>query len=172
MLTFDDHVSNMCIKAGKQFNAFQRLKGCLDQESRMAIYTSFIMFDLNYCPVIWVFTSKTLLSELENILKRALGFDNYQTGYTDLLQNANIPGINIMVLRYLATAFFKYTNEISPVYLNAMFTRKRYPCAFRDSSILVRPKVDLVQYDFKTFKSYGAKSLNMFCLHHMRPTYF
>ena len=69
-LTFDGHVSNMCIKAGKQLNALQRLKGSLDQDSRMAIYKSFIMFNFNYCPLIWMFTSKPLLSKLENIQKK------------------------------------------------------------------------------------------------------
>ena len=74
MLTFDGHVSNMCIKAGKQLNALQRLKGSLHQDSRMAIYKSFIMSNFNHCPVIWIFTSKTSLSKLENIQKRALRF--------------------------------------------------------------------------------------------------
>ena len=42
-----------------------------------------------------MFTSKISLSKLENIQKRALGFvlDGYQSGYTELLQNANVPGI-------------------------------------------------------------------------------
>ena len=162
-LTFDGHVSSMCIKAGKQLNALQRLKGSLDRDSRMAIYKSFIMSNFNYCPVIWMFTSKTSLSKLENIQKRALRFvlDDYQTGYPDLLQNANVPGIKIMVLRYLAIEVFKCVNEISPAYLNDMFTRKQYPYALRDSSILVRPKVNLTQYGLKSFKSYGAKIWNI-----------
>ena len=47
-----------------------------------------------------MFTSKTSLSKLENIQKRSLRFvlDDYQSGYTDLLHNANVPGITIMVL--------------------------------------------------------------------------
>ena len=73
-VTFDGHISNMCIKAGRQLNALQRLKGSLDQDSRMAIYKSFIMFNFNYCPLIWMFTSKTSLSKLENIQKRAFRF--------------------------------------------------------------------------------------------------
>ena len=91
-LTFDGHISNMCIKAGRQLNVLQRLKGSLDQDSRMAIYKSFIMSNFNYCPLIWMFASKTSLSKLENIQKRALRFvlDDYQSGYTDLLQNANV----------------------------------------------------------------------------------
>ena len=51
-LSFDSHVSNMCIKAGKQLKALQRLKGSLDQESRMAIYKSFIMYNFNFVPLI------------------------------------------------------------------------------------------------------------------------
>ena len=61
-LTFDGHISNMCIKAGRQLNVLQRLRGSLDQDSRMAIYKSFIMSNFNYCPLIWMFTSKTSLS--------------------------------------------------------------------------------------------------------------
>ena len=161
-LTFDGHISNMCIKAGRQLNVLQRLRGSLDQDSRMAIYKSFIMSNFNYCPLIWMFTSKTSLSKLENIQKRALRFvlDDYQSGYNDLLQNANVPGIKIMLLRYLAIQVFKCINEINPAYLNAMFIRQECPYALRDSSILMRPKVNLTQYGLKYFRSYGAKIWN------------
>ena len=171
-LTFDGHVSSMCIKAGKQLNVLQRLKGSLDLDSRMAIYKSFIMSNFNYCPVIWMFTSKTSLSKLENIQRRALRFvlDDYQTGYPDLLQNTNVPGIKIMVLRYLAIEVFKCVNEINPAYLNDMLTRKQCPYALRDSSILVRPKVNLTQYGLKSFKAM-ARKFEIFYLDHLRPTY-
>ena len=161
-LTFDGHISNMCIKAGRQLNVLQRLRGSLDQDSRMAIYKSFIMSNFNYCPLIWMFTSKTSLSKLENIQKRALRFvlDDYQSDYNDLLQNANVPGIKIMLLRYLAIEVFKCINEINPAYLNEMFIRKECPYALRDSSILMRPKVNLTQYGLKSFRSYGTKIWN------------
>ena len=79
----------------------------------------------------------------------------------ELLQNANVPGIKIMVPRYLAIEMFKCIKGINPAYLNAMFTRKECPYALRDSSILVRPKVKLTQYGLKSFKSYGAKIWNI-----------
>ena len=72
-----------------------------------------------------MFTTQTSLSKLQNIQKRALRFvlDDFQSGYTDLLQNANVPGIKIMLLRYLAIEVFKKINEINPAYLNAMSIR-------------------------------------------------
>ena len=66
-LTFNGHILNMCIKARRQLNILQRLKGSLDQDSRMVIYNSFIMSNFDCCPLIWMFTSKTSLSKLENI---------------------------------------------------------------------------------------------------------
>ena len=162
-LTFDGYISNMCIEARRQLNVLQRLKGSLDQDSHMAIYNSFIMYNFNYCPLIWMFTSKTSLSKLENIQKRALWFvlDDYQSGYTDLLQNINVPGIKIMLLRYLAIEVFKSIDEINPAYIKAMFIRKECPYALRDSSILRRPNVNLTQYGLKSFRrSYGAKIWN------------
>ena len=41
-----------------------------------------------------------------------------------------------------------------------MFIHKECPYALRDSSILMRPKVNLTQYGLKSFRSYGAKIWN------------
>ena len=86
-LNFNSHVSNMCNKAGRQLNFLQRLKGSLDYASRLSIYKSFIMSNFNYWPVVWMFTSKSSLSKLEDIQRRALRFvlDDYTSDYHDLL---------------------------------------------------------------------------------------
>ena len=74
-LNFNSHVSSMCNKAGRQLNVLQRLKGSLDYASRLSIYKSFIMSNFDYCPVVWMFTSKSALLKLETIFKkRALRF--------------------------------------------------------------------------------------------------
>ena len=67
-----------------------------------------------------------------------------------------------MFLRYLTIEGFKCVDEISPLYLNAMFMRKECPYALRDSSILMRRNGNLFQYGLKSFKSYGAKNLEPF----------
>ena len=103
-LNSNSHVSNMCNKAGRQLNVLQRLKGSLDYASRLSIYKGFIMSNFNYYPVVWMFTSKSSLSKLEDIKKNpknwALRFmlDDYTSDYHGLLNKADVPGVKIMAL--------------------------------------------------------------------------
>ena len=101
-LNFNSHVSNMFNKAGRQLNVLQRLKGSLDYASRLSLYKSFIMSNFNYCPIVWMFTSKSSLSKLEDIQKHALWFvlDEYTSDYHELLNKADALGVKIMALRY------------------------------------------------------------------------
>ena len=158
-LNFNVHVSNMCNKAGRQLNVLQRLKGSLDYSSRLSIYKSFIMSNFNYCPVVWMFTSKSSLSKLEGIQKRALRFvlDDYTSDYVELLDKANVPGMKIMALRYLAIEVYKCINGINPKYLNDLFTIKERKYQLRNVSIIYRDKVQTTNHGLKSFKDYGAK---------------
>ena len=126
-LNFNEHISLMCAKAGKQLNVLQRLKDSLDSKSRLAIYNSFIISNFNYCPVVWMFSSKSSLSKLEDIQRRALRFvlNDYISSYQALLKKADVPGIKIMLLRYLAVEVYKCVNNMNPDYLNPLFVEKK-----------------------------------------------
>ena len=152
----------MCNKAGRQLNVLQRLKGSLDYASRLSIYKSFIMSNFNYCPVVWMFTSKSSLSKLEDIQKRALRFvlDDYESDYYGLLNKADVPGMKIMALRYLAIEVYKCMNGLNPKYLNDLFTMKKSKYDLRDNSLINRCKILTTNHGLKSFKDYGAKIWN------------
>ena len=162
-LNFKSHVSNMCNKAGRQFNVLQRLEGSLDYANRLSIYKSFIMSNFNYCPVVWMFTSKSSLSKLEDIQRRALRFvlDDYTSDYHELPNKANVPGVKIMALRYLAIEVYKCVNGLNPKYLNDLFTIKKCKYDLRDDSLINRNKVSTTNHGLKSFKDYGAKIWNL-----------
>ena len=162
-LNFTEHISDVCTKAGRQLNVLQRLKKVLDYKSRMAIYKSFIMSNFNYCPIVWMFTCKKSLDRIENIKKRALRFvlDDYESSYHDLLIQCEVSGIKSMTLRLLAIEVFKCVNKLNPEYLNEMFTIKKCPYDFRDTSILERSKSNTTKYGLKSFRNYGAKIWNL-----------
>ena len=163
-LNFNAHVCDICTKAGRQLNVLQRLKGSLDFDSRMVIdKKSFIISNFDYCPVVWLLTSKSFLSKLENIQKRALRFvlNDYELDYNDLLTKANVPGIKIMTLRQLAIEVYKSVTKINPEYLNELFLPKQCTYNLRNVSVLERPKVNTTQFGLKSFKSFGSKIWNL-----------
>ena len=129
-LNFNSKVSNMCNKAGRQLNVLQWLKDSLDYASRLSMYNSFIMSNFNYCPVVWMFTSKSSLSKLEDIQRRALRFvlDDYTSDYHELLNKADVPGVKIMALRYLAIEVYTCVNGLNPKYLNDLFIIQNTTC--------------------------------------------
>ena len=90
------------------------------------------------CPVVWMFTSKSSFSKLEDIQKRALRFvlDDYTSDYHELLNRADIPRLKIMTLRYLAIEVYKCVNGLNP-------------------------KVSPTSHGLKSLKNYGAKIWNL-----------
>ena len=121
-LNFNSHLSNICNKAGRQLDVLKRLKGFLDYASRLSIYKSFIMSNFNYCPVVWMFASS--LSKFVDIQKRALRFvlGDYTSDYHELLNKADVPGVKILALSYLAIEVYKWVNGLNPEYFSDLFT--------------------------------------------------
>ena len=162
-LNFNGHIAFLCTKAGRQLNVLQRMRGSLDYVSKMAIYNSFIISNFNYCPVVWMFTSKSSLNKLENIQKRALRFvcNDFIFNYSELLEKCGSQGVKLMTLRCMAIEVYKCVNNMNPQYLNEMFTLKKCPYDLRDNSLLERPAARLTNYGLKSIKSYGAKIWNL-----------
>ena len=49
----------MCRKAGQKFSALLRLSPYLDANKRKNIYTTMVKSQLNYCPLVWMFCSRS-----------------------------------------------------------------------------------------------------------------
>ncbi len=57
-LRFDTHINNLCKKPARQINVLYRFKGIFDLKERERFYNTFILSNLNYCPIIWHFCGK------------------------------------------------------------------------------------------------------------------
>ena len=73
-LKFSTHISNLCEQAGGQLNALLRLKTYLSSDSKKLAVNSFIHSNLNYCPLIWHFSTFDSHLKLESLYKRSLRF--------------------------------------------------------------------------------------------------
>ncbi len=87
-LTFNEHINIICSNAARQLNAIKCLQCNLDTESRLAIYTSYILSNLNYCPLVWYFCGIQNSRNMEKIQERALIFvyEDYESTYDILLK--------------------------------------------------------------------------------------
>ena len=54
-LSFNEHVSKLCVKAARQTNALRRIVKYIPNECRLDIYQAFISLNFNFCDVVWHF---------------------------------------------------------------------------------------------------------------------
>ena len=71
-LSFSNHVSKICKKAGRQLNALSRLANILTVEAKLLLVRSFIVSHFKFCSTVWHFCSISNTRKMEKIQERAL----------------------------------------------------------------------------------------------------
>ena len=68
-LNFNNHISNICKKAGNKINAISRIQNFLDQKEKEALVNTFVYSNFNFCSVVWHFSAKksTKLKKFRNV---------------------------------------------------------------------------------------------------------
>ena len=143
-LNFDQHISNLCRKAGQQLNVFKRLSPFLLRLNKLTIFHTFILSIFYYCPLAWHICSESNSYKLEKIQECALRFvyDDFDSKYEGLLYKTNIPFLHIKRLRTMAIDTFRILNNMSPSVLSDL-VRVRECSTYnnRYQNILQVPKV-------------------------------
>ncbi len=78
-LSFKDHISRICKKAGRQLNALSRLSKILTVEAKLVLVKCFIVSHFKVCPTVWHFCSVADTKKIEKIHEIALRFMAYTT---------------------------------------------------------------------------------------------
>ena len=71
-LNFGIHINNICNVASAKIKGLGRIRNRLNLSQAKILYNSFILSQLNYCCLVWMFCSKTLQNKINQIQKRAL----------------------------------------------------------------------------------------------------
>ena len=144
-LKFDKHISDICKKkkASRQLNVLKRIGKYLNKLGRLTIYYSFILINLNYCPITWHFCSEKNTLKMEKIQERALRFvyNNYTINYEELLHLSKLPSLKVRRLRSIALETFKIINKNCPSYLYDLINIKKHQYSFRYSNTTELPQV-------------------------------
>ena len=152
-LNFNNHISNICKKAGNKIKSISRNQILLGQKKKEALVNTFVYSNFNYCLLVWHFSTKKSTNKTEKIHERCLKvlYNNATETYDDLLVATSQPSMEIKPLRTLPTEIFKTLNDINPNYMKEIFYL---------SSHETHKKYDLFVHSLNTTK-YGNHSLRV-----------
>ena len=68
-LSFDQHISSICSKASQKLHALGRIATFMSFNKRRTLMKAFIESQFNYCPLIWMFHSRTMNNKINCIYK-------------------------------------------------------------------------------------------------------
>ena len=86
-LKFDEHVNSLCKKASQKLNALSRVSHFMNEDKRRVLMKAFIESQFGYCPLVWMFCSRTLNNRINRIHERALRlvYNDYENTFQTLL---------------------------------------------------------------------------------------
>jgi hypothetical protein len=157
-LTFSNHVSHICKKAGKQVNALRRLSKVLDTGSKLKIYNSFIQSAFSYCPTVYNTFSIENCRKLEKIQERALRFvfDDYSSSYNKLLEKASKPSVSKFLITNTVEQVFKVIHDYAKPLQSSFFLFPNSTYDMRNRNRLQLPKYNTTKYGKHSFQYMGS----------------
>ena len=160
-LNFEPHVSDLCKSAARQLNALLRLQSYPTFEAKKILIESFVYSNLNYCPLIWNFTSTKAIDKIENAQKRVLRFlfVNFESSDETLLIKTKKPTMTVQRLRYVCVKLYRTVNGLNPSYMKNVFkksdTLKSKRTQYQNN--LIEPRPNYYEFGTKSLASLKPK---------------
>ena len=122
-LCFDEHVSNLCKKAGRKLSVLARLSSYMTLTQRRVLMKSFIEAQFGYCPLVWMFHGRVLNRKINHLHEpslRILYKDSISSFYV-LLQKDHFFTIHYRTLKSLAIELHEMKEILSNEIMSSIF---------------------------------------------------
>ena len=162
-LNFKSHIGSLCRKTGAKLNALARVSNEVTFLQRRLIFKSIIDSQFSYCPLIWMFCSRTSNNSLNHIHERALRltYNNYFDTYDQLLLISNESTIHKKNLNFLAIEIFKCMNDLSPPIMEDIFKLRNKPYNLRNWQELETLAKKTILYGIESLSYRGPQLWNL-----------
>ena len=157
-LSFDDHVRDLCNKASQKLHALARIAHYMQPLQKRIIMKAFINSQFGYCPLVWMFHSRTLNNRINKIHERALRMvynDNIST-FDELLSRDKSVSIHIRNIQTLAIELYKVVNSLSPAIMTHIFPLKE-TLLYSSKSIFKTSNVRTTSFGLESLRYLGPK---------------
>ena len=151
-LSFNTHIDKMCSKAKSSVAALKRISLFTSVDNLKVLVSTYFLSCFSYCPIVWMFCSKTKNKKINALHEKALKLVTPDTyGFTDLLQANKMSDVHTQNIQILLFEVFKCINKLNPIFLwEEVRINERYTSC-RKGLQLKLPK---------TKKSFGMKTLS------------
>ena len=159
-LDFNEHVSSICKQTGIKLHALARISQFMNQHKLKILMKAFIESQFGYCPLIWMFHSRTLNNKINRLHLRALRlvYKDNTSSFQELLTMDNSFTIHHRNLQKLATEMYKVKNNMSPSFMNSMFPLASNIYNLRNNQDFKTDNIRTVSYGSETIAYRGPKT--------------
>ena len=132
-LTFNTHIDSICSKAKSSISALQRVSSFTEVSNLKILVDTYFLSCFSYCPVIWMFCSKTKNKKINALHKKALKLVTHGTNnFDELLKVNKTTDIHTQNIHSLLVEVFHCIHKLNPSFLweeitvNENYTSKRH----------------------------------------------
>ena len=94
--------------------------------NKEVIFNSFIKGQLNYCPLLWMFSTRTVNHKINRLHERGLRalLNDETSTFNDMLSKCNDTTIHVKNIQKLMIGFYKYLHGLSSPIMKEVFTKR------------------------------------------------
>ena len=109
-LNFENHLSAICNKVSRKINTLGRIANSTSLEKRSIVMKTLIESQFNYCPLIWMFHSRTINNKINRLHKRSLTIVNsdFNSSFPGLLMKDNSFSVYERNIQSLAIEIYNF----------------------------------------------------------------
>ena len=150
-LAFEEHIKFVLKKANQKLCALMRVSKFLNTDKLRTLAKAFIESQFNYCPLVWMFHSRTANKKINKLHERTLRivYKDKSLTYEQLLEKDNSFTIHERNLQKLAIEMYKVKHNLCPVPFRDIFQMKERGADF------VVPKIKTVNRGEETIRYRG-----------------
>ena len=140
LLTFNEHIDNLCRTASYKLHALQGIRKYQSLEKAKLLCNAFINSQFNYAPLVWTFYRKKQYLKIQKIHHKALKVVyNSNKNYNELLRDNNEFSIHQRHLRAFICEVFRSLNNLNPEFMWLYFVFKNITYNIRNGPLLRLP---------------------------------